>query len=204
MASRRRPGPAAAPEQVAQALALRRRGLPYFAIAERLGVSADMARAMVVDATRDAVAGDASVAKAAVIAEQADMMRGAAVQAVMDGDVSAVSAWMRVVEFQAAIADSDDRAESAGSISSAASTGDRRALLVAMRDRLAAAMDQSPVTVVAQIAAKLEHIAAAIEEIDRNRPERSVLDDLRARREARERAYDAASAAAGSGGSGGS
>lgn len=69
-------------------------------------------------------------------------------------------------------------------IETAAASGDRRATLVAMRDKLARDMDEAPPAVVAQIAGRL---AAVLEEID-GLPDAgkvSALDDLNRRRQDR-------------------
>jgi len=71
-----------------------------------------------------------------------------------------------------------------GQIEDAAATNDRRATLVAMRDKLAADMDEAPPAVVAQIAGRL---AAVLEEIDGlpNGQKVSPLDELNRRRQDR-------------------
>lgn len=71
-----------------------------------------------------------------------------------------------------------------GEIQDAAATDDRRATLVAMRDKLARDMDDAPPAVVAQIAGRL---AAVLEEID-GLPDGgkvSALDELDRRRQDR-------------------
>jgi hypothetical protein len=50
-------------------------------------------------------------------------------------------------------------------IADVAATGDRRATLVAMRDKLAADMDEAPPAVVAQIAARLQSVLNEIDGI---------------------------------------
>jgi hypothetical protein len=69
-------------------------------------------------------------------------------------------------------------------VASAAATGDRRATLVAMRDKLAADMDEAPPAVVAQIAGRL---AAVLEDIDGlpDAQKVSPLDELNRRRQDR-------------------
>jgi hypothetical protein len=71
-----------------------------------------------------------------------------------------------------------------GPIQDAAATNDRRATLVAMRDKLAADMDEAPPAVVAQIAGRL---AAVLEEIDGlpDTQKVSPLDELDRRRQDR-------------------
>lgn len=67
------------------------------------------------------------------------------------------------------------------SVAAAAATGDRLATLVAMRDKLAADLDEAPPTVVAQIAGRLSAVLVEIEGL--NDPRKvSSLDDLAARR----------------------
>jgi hypothetical protein len=53
---------------------------------------------------------------------------------------------------------------SEGLVTSAATSGDRRATLVAMRDKLARDMDAAPPAVVAQIAGRLSAILAELEQ----------------------------------------
>jgi len=67
------------------------------------------------------------------------------------------------------------------SIAEAAATDDRRATLVAMRDKLAADMDEAPAAVVAQIAGRL---AAILEDIELMSDDREVspFDELMRRR----------------------
>lgn len=67
------------------------------------------------------------------------------------------------------------------SIEAAAATNDRRATLIAMRDKLARDMDEAPPAVVAQIAGRL---AAVLEEIDGlpDGQKVSPLDELNRRR----------------------
>ncbi len=69
-------------------------------------------------------------------------------------------------------------------IQAAAATNDRRATLIAMRDKLAADMDEAPPAVVAQIAGRL---AAVLEEIDGlpDAQKVSPLDELNRRRQDR-------------------
>lgn len=50
-------------------------------------------------------------------------------------------------------------------IAAAAATNDRRATLVAMRDKLATDMDEAPPAVVAQIAARLQSVLAELDSI---------------------------------------
>ncbi len=79
-------------------------------------------------------------------------------------------------------------------IADAAATGDRRAVLVAMRDKLAADMDEAQPAVVAQIAGRLSAILVELEELDA--PKRvTTLDDLAARRADRLSAADDATPA---------
>jgi hypothetical protein len=70
------------------------------------------------------------------------------------------------------------------SISAAAATNDRRATLIAMRDKLAKDMDEAPPAVVAQIAGRL---AAVLEDIDGlpDAQKVSPLDELNRRRQNR-------------------
>ena len=69
-------------------------------------------------------------------------------------------------------------------IAATAKTGNRRATLEAMRDKLARDMDEAPANVVAQIAGRL---SAVLEEIDSlvNPKARSTLDELEAKRASR-------------------
>jgi len=69
-------------------------------------------------------------------------------------------------------------------ISDAARTGDRRATLEAMRDRLAADMDLAPPTVIAQIAGRLSAILAELDDLATG-VEVSALDELDRRRQDR-------------------
>lgn len=71
-----------------------------------------------------------------------------------------------------------------GPIQDAAATNDRRVTLIAMRDKLAADMDEAPPAVVAQIAGRL---AAVLEEIDGlpDTEKVSPLDELDRRRQNR-------------------
>lgn len=71
-----------------------------------------------------------------------------------------------------------------GEIAAAADTDDRRATLVAMRNKLAVDMDEAPPAVVAQIAGRL---AAILEEIDglATPGKVSALDELDQRRQDR-------------------
>lgn len=78
-----------------------------------------------------------------------------------------------------------------GLIQDAAASGDRRATLEAMRDKLAADMDAAPAAVVAQIAGRLSALLAEIAELP-DSMNRSALDELEARR--KERLSGAASA----------
>jgi len=66
------------------------------------------------------------------------------------------------------------------SISAAAQTGDRRRTLEAMRDKLAADMDEAPPAVVAQIAGRLAAILAELEGMATGKV--STLDELASRR----------------------
>lgn len=70
------------------------------------------------------------------------------------------------------------------SIEAAAATNNRRATLIAMRDKLARDMDEAPPAVVAQIAGRL---AAVLEEIDGlpDAQKVSPLDELNRRRQGR-------------------
>lgn len=65
-----------------------------------------------------------------------------------------------------------------------AATGDRRATLEAMRDKLAADMDDAPPAVVAQIAGRLAAVLADIAELP-DSSSRSALDELEQRRKDR-------------------
>jgi len=73
------------------------------------------------------------------------------------------------------------------SVAAAASGGDELVTLQAMRDLLAASMDQAPATVVAQIAARLESVLARISELKPAGKEtlNDVLAERRADRERR-------------------
>jgi len=53
------------------------------------------------------------------------------------------------------------------SITAAAATGDRQATLIAMRDKLAADMDEAPPAVVAQIAARLQSVLSELDAVVR-------------------------------------
>jgi hypothetical protein len=66
-------------------------------------------------------------------------------------------------------------------IADAARSGDRRAALVAMRDKLARDMDDAPPAVVAQIAGRLSAILAEIDGLA-VAGERSLVDELKQRR----------------------
>jgi hypothetical protein len=66
-------------------------------------------------------------------------------------------------------------------IAAAASTGDRRAALEAMRDKLARDMDDAPPAVVAQIAGRLAAILAEIDGLAVT-GERDLADELKQRR----------------------
>lgn len=66
------------------------------------------------------------------------------------------------------------------SVAEVAASGDERATLVAMRDRLARAMDDAPDAVVAQVAARLQQVLARIEEL--GVPQRESLTDVLAER----------------------
>jgi hypothetical protein len=70
------------------------------------------------------------------------------------------------------------------SITEAASTGDRRQTLLAMRDKLAKDMDEAPPSVVAQIAGRLSAILAEIDGLA-GPGEVSSLDELDQRRQNR-------------------
>jgi hypothetical protein len=66
-------------------------------------------------------------------------------------------------------------------IAEAASTGDRRKTLEAMRDKLAADMDIAPAAVVAQIAGRLSAILVELDELGAAKKV-STLDELEAKR----------------------
>ena len=66
-------------------------------------------------------------------------------------------------------------------IADVALTGDRRATLEAMRDKLAADMDAAPPAVVAQIAGRLSAVLLELEEIGSSRTV-SAVDELNAKR----------------------
>lgn len=166
---------------VAEAVRMRRGGAPYPAIADKLGASVEEIRAAIADAYVASPIGDAPEARHLVEADQAELMRGAAMSVAMQGDPAGVATWLRLVEWQSAQAAAP---KAAGEIGTAAASGDRRAALIAVRDRLAAAMDQAPVTVVAQIAGRFGAVLAEIETLSKA-TEVDALDDLRARRAAR-------------------
>jgi hypothetical protein len=67
------------------------------------------------------------------------------------------------------------------SILSAAASGDRRAALIAMRDKLAAEMDQAPAAVIAQVAARLQSVLAEIDGLA-SQGEMDLADQLAQRR----------------------
>jgi hypothetical protein len=69
-------------------------------------------------------------------------------------------------------------------IAAAAATNDRRATLIAMRDKLAADMDAAPPAVVAQIAGRLAAILAEIEALP-NTGTMSEYDELERQRATR-------------------
>lgn len=68
-------------------------------------------------------------------------------------------------------------------VTKAASTGDRRATLEAMRQSLAAAMDDCETNVIAQIAGRLSAVMLELENLPVK--EKSTSDDLAARRASR-------------------
>ena len=73
------------------------------------------------------------------------------------------------------------------SVADVAASGDERATLEAVRDRLARAMDEAPDAVVAQVAGRLQHVLARLAEL--GAPEKESLTDVLAeRRAAREAA----------------
>jgi hypothetical protein len=86
-------------------------------------------------------------------------------------------------------------------IAAAAATNDRRATLIAMRDKLAADMDEAPPAVVAQIAGRLSAIlvelsemaapgkVSSLDELDKRRQDRiaTPTDSEPARRATRQR-----------------
>ncbi len=75
-------------------------------------------------------------------------------------------------------------------IAEAAATDDRKATLIAMRDKLAQDMDDAPPAVVAQIAARLSAVLVELEELAA--PEKvSPLDELDQRRQGRGATPDA-------------
>ena len=67
------------------------------------------------------------------------------------------------------------------SITAAAATGDRQATLIAMRDKLAADMDEAPPAVVAQIAARLQSVLSELDGLAVP-GERDLADELKQRR----------------------
>jgi len=67
------------------------------------------------------------------------------------------------------------------SIAEAAASGDHRAALTAMRDKLAADMDAAPPAVVAQVAARLQSVLAELNGLPVP-AEESFLDELERRR----------------------
>ena len=69
-----------------------------------------------------------------------------------------------------------------GTITEAAAGGDELETLQAMRDSLAAAMDDAPATVVAQISGRLEAVLKRISEL--GPAKRETLDDALAQRRA--------------------
>jgi hypothetical protein len=71
-----------------------------------------------------------------------------------------------------------------GSIAEAASSGDRHATLIAMREKLAQDMDDATPSVVAQIAGRLSAVLLELDEIPVG-AEVSTLDDLDAKRKSR-------------------
>lgn len=71
-----------------------------------------------------------------------------------------------------------------GEIGEAAASGDRRAALEAMRDKLARDMDDAPAAVVAQIAGRLQAVLADLEALPPAK-QRSQLDELAKRRKER-------------------
>ena len=85
------------------------------------------------------------------------------------------------------------------SVAAAAASGDQRAALEAMRDKLAADMELADPAVVAQIAGQLR---ATLKDLAALPPAAggSKTDEVRARREARRRAGAKAAPAAGRGG----
>lgn len=66
-------------------------------------------------------------------------------------------------------------------IAAAAASGDRRAALVAMRNKLAHDMDDAPPAVVAQIAARLQSVLAELDGLAVS-GERDLADELKQRR----------------------
>lgn len=70
------------------------------------------------------------------------------------------------------------------SVAEVAASGDRRATLEAMRDKLAADFDAAPPAVVAQIAGRLSAVLLELEEIGSSRTV-SAVDELNAKRAAR-------------------
>jgi hypothetical protein len=66
-------------------------------------------------------------------------------------------------------------------IAAAALTGDRRATLEAMRDKLATDMDEAPPAVVAQIAGRLSAILVELDELGAAKKV-STLDELETKR----------------------
>ncbi len=86
-----------------------------------------------------------------------------------------------------------------GPIEEAAKSGDQRATLEAMRDRLAAQMDRATPAIAAQLAGQL---AKTLKDLAELPPAKggSKLDEVRARREARRGAGAAPASDAGRGG----
>ena len=68
------------------------------------------------------------------------------------------------------------------SVAEVAASGDERATLEAMRDRLAQAMDEAPDAVVAQVAGRLQHVLARLAEL--GAPKKETLTDVLAERRA--------------------
>ncbi len=83
-----------------------------------------------------------------------------------------------------------------GSVSDAAATGDYRATLAALRDKLAEQLEQCEPAVAAQIAGQLRQVLKDLAALPAPR-EGSKLDEVRARREARRGAGAKAAPASG-------
>jgi hypothetical protein len=78
------------------------------------------------------------------------------------------------------------------SVAAEARSGDQRRALVAMRDKLATAMDEASTEMLPQVSGRLQAVLVAIAELDAGAKPKEVSpsDDLRARREARRSATE--------------